>query len=189
MRGRAFTVREARPEEYARIGALTVAAYRTLGDDALDDYEDELADVAGRAAVCPVLVAVADDGSIVGTVTYVPGPDSPLAEMERQGEAGFRMLAVAPAARGRQVGRRLVEAAVQRARAEGRSGLAIVTRPTMTAAHRLYESVGFERDPERDWEYEPGRWLWAMALPLTPGAAPGAAPRPAPGAAPRPARD
>jgi ribosomal protein S18 acetylase RimI-like enzyme len=174
-------IREARPDEYGRIGALTVAAYRTLGDEALEDYEAELADAAGRAAVCPVLVAVGDKGAIHGTVTYVPGPGNPLAEQEREGEAGFRMLAVDPSARGRKVGRRLVEAAVERARREGRVGVAIVTRPTMTAAHRLYVSVGFERDPERDWEYEPGRWLWAMSLRLVPRPSPhvahGAAPR------------
>lgn len=173
-------IREARPDEYGRIGALTVAAYRTLGDEALEDYEAELADAAGRAAVCPVLVAVGDKGAIHGTVTYVPGPGNPLAEQEREGEAGFRMLAVDPSARGRKVGRRLVEAAVERARREGRVGVAIVTRPTMTAAHRLYVSVGFERDPERDWEYEPGRWLWAMSLRLVPRPSPHAAHRAAP---------
>ena len=162
------TIREARPGEYEAVGALTVAGYRTLGDDALDDYAAELADVAGRAAICPVAVASGGDGRLLGTVTYVPGPDSPLAESERDGEAGFRMLAVAPDARGRGVGRLLVAWCVARARADGRSGLAILTRPTMVAAHRLYESLGFERDPERDWEYAPGRWLWALALRFAP---------------------
>jgi hypothetical protein len=36
----------------------------------------------------------------------------------------------------------------------------------MSAAHRLYESIGFERDPARDWEYEPGEWLLAYRLRL-----------------------
>jgi hypothetical protein len=36
----------------------------------------------------------------------------------------------------------------------------------MAAAHRLYASLGFERDPARDWEFEPGEWLWALSLRL-----------------------
>jgi hypothetical protein len=34
----------------------------------------------------------------------------------------------------------------------------------MAAAHRVYASFGFERDPSRDWEFEPGECLWAMSL-------------------------
>jgi GNAT superfamily N-acetyltransferase len=74
------------------------------------------------------------------------------------------MLAVTPVAQGRGVGRALVEAVLDRARAEGRGGIAIYTRPSMRAAHRLYGSMGFERDEWRDWEFEPGEWLWAFRL-------------------------
>jgi ribosomal protein S18 acetylase RimI-like enzyme len=42
--------------------------------------------------------------------------------------------------------------------------VAIYTRPSMTAAHRLYESLGFGRVPARDWEFEPGAWLWSYVL-------------------------
>ena len=42
--------------------------------------------------------------------------------------------------------------------------MALFTRPGNVAAHRLYGSLGFERDPSRDWEYEPGHWLWAFQL-------------------------
>jgi ribosomal protein S18 acetylase RimI-like enzyme len=73
----------------------------------------------------------------------------------------MRMLAVAPAAQGRGVGRALVAECIARTRAGGRTGIALYTRPFMTAAHRLYESLGFRRVPERDWEFEPGEWLWA----------------------------
>jgi ribosomal protein S18 acetylase RimI-like enzyme len=78
------------------------------------------------------------------------------------------MLAVAPEAQGRGVGRALIGEVATRARADGRTGIAIHTRPSMIAAHRLYESLGFVRDPARDWEFEPGEWLWAMALRLPP---------------------
>jgi ribosomal protein S18 acetylase RimI-like enzyme len=55
-------------------------------------------------------------------------------------------------------------ACVERARQDGRAGVAILTRPSMAAAHRLYESIGFVRDPSRDWEFEPGQWLWSYVL-------------------------
>jgi hypothetical protein len=33
-------------------------------------------------------------------------------------------------------------------------------------AHRLYDSLGFARAPSRDWEFEPGEWLWSYVLTL-----------------------
>jgi ribosomal protein S18 acetylase RimI-like enzyme len=159
-------VREIRPDEYDAVADLTVAAYYGVPDDQVDGYVDQLRDVAGRAASCTVLVAVDRTDMVLGAVAYVHGPGNPYAELERDGEAGFRMLAVAPSAQGRGIGRILAEAVVALARAEGRAGIAIYTRPSMTAAHRLYESMGFIRSPERDWSFAPGEWLWAMTLRL-----------------------
>ena len=34
----------------------------------------------------------------------------------------------------------------------------------MTAAHRLYLRLGFERDTDLDWEGEPGLWLRGFRL-------------------------
>jgi ribosomal protein S18 acetylase RimI-like enzyme len=159
-------IREVHPEEFDAVADLTVAAYYGVPDDETHGYVSELRDVAGRAAACLVLVAVDASDRVLGAVTYVDGPGNPWAELEREDEAGFRMLAVAPDAQGRGIGRLLAEAVIARARAAGRAGMAIYTRPSMAAAHRLYESLGFVRDPERDWEFAPGQWLWAMALRL-----------------------
>jgi GNAT superfamily N-acetyltransferase len=162
--GGSFLIRDARPDEYEAAGELCAIAYAAFGE--LDtSYLDEVRDVAHRAEVVPVLVATERDGTLLGTVTYVPGP-GPFAESEQEGEAGFRMLAVAPWAQGRGVGRRLVAACIARARAERRVGIAILTTPSMVVAHRLYESMGFVRDPSRDWEYEPGKVLWGYRLEL-----------------------
>jgi GNAT superfamily N-acetyltransferase len=171
------TVREARPEEYAAIGDLTVAAYSAFPEVADAGYLAELRDVAGRAAVCPVYVAVDDAGDVVGGATYVPGPDNPLAESERAGEAGIRMMAVAPAAQGRGVGTALARALVERARAEGRRGIALLSLPAMHSAHRLYERLGFRRAPDRDWEPEPGLLLLGFELHLHDGRLSQAGPR------------
>ena len=160
------TIRVAEPAEYDAIADVLLAAYGELDDPEFPGYRRELRDVATRAASCPVLVAVDASGVVIGTVTYVPGPDTPLSEGERDGEAGFRMLAVDPAAHGRGIGRALARSCIDRARSEGRTAVHLYTRPSMKAAHRLYESMGFERDRSRDWEFEPGEWLWSYFLAL-----------------------
>src|SRR5439155_1291220 len=81
-------------------------------------YLAELADVAGRATVADVLVAVDQEGTLVGGIAYVPGP-GPLAWFDAPDQAGLRMLAVAPHAQGRGVGGALVAAGVDRAAVEG----------------------------------------------------------------------
>jgi len=162
---RPFAVRAALPSEYAAIGDLVVEAYRDAGETD-GGYEPELRDVAGRAAQVPVLAAVDEaSGRLLGTVTYVPGP-GPYHEGEFGEAASFRMLAVATEARGRGIGRALVDACIERARADGRASIGIHTRPFMTSAHRMYERIGFRRAPDLDWEYDPGEWLLAYRIEL-----------------------
>ncbi len=160
-----FLVREIAPDEYTELGDLTVAAYRDVGETD-EPYYAELRDVASRVAQVPVLVAVdPEDGRLLGGLTYVPGP-GPFAEGEFGDAASFRMLAVDRTARGRGAGRALVEAAIARARGDGRSSIGIFTRPFMAAAQALYATLGFEREPSLDWEFEPGEWLLAFRLRL-----------------------
>ena len=159
-----FTIRDIRPDEFEALGEITVLAYANRLSPSDSEYLDELRDVAARAAAVPVLVAVDPDGRVLGGVAYIPGPGTPLSEAEREGEAGIRMLAVDPAVGGRGIGRALTVACMDRARAEGRIGMTLYTLPTMGVAHRLYELLGFRRDPERDWEYMTGEWLWSYTI-------------------------
>ena len=159
-------VREARRNEYERIGVITVEAYRGVGETE-EAYNPELRDVATRAALVPVLVAV-EEGTdrVLGNVTYVPGPGPYYEGAFGDDAAAFRMLAVAAEAQGLGAGRALVAACIERARQAGRSSIGIYTRPFMHAAHRLYGSFGFRHAPELDWEFEPGEWLHAYRLEL-----------------------
>ncbi|MET9562681.1 GNAT family N-acetyltransferase [Streptomyces tauricus] len=161
-----IVIRRAEPGEYTALGEITAQAY--LGDGLLDfgesdEYLGELRNVAKRAAAADVLVAVEDvegggagaRGRLLGGVTFVPA-GGPMAEVSRDGEAEIRMLAVAKDARGRGVGTALVRACVDRARATAGCGAVVLsTQRTMHSAHRIYERLGFTRDPARDWNPVP----------------------------------
>jgi GNAT superfamily N-acetyltransferase len=145
-----LVVRPARPDEYDRVGALTIDAYKTLDRDHLEDgYDEQILDVAARAASAEVLVAVEHDGTIVGACTFVSDPTSPWMEWTNPDETELRLLAVDASARGRGVGQALVEVCIARAGALGRP-LMLHTTQFMRNAARLYERMGFERVPERD---------------------------------------
>ncbi len=158
-------VRPVQPPEFERAGQLVVAAYRSLpGSRLSDEYAAQLADVASRASKTEVMVALAsDDTGLIGCVTFVPDASSPWAQLLENGEAGVRMLAVEPAAQRNGAGRALVQACTGRARELRRSALILHTTPWMTAAHRLYETSGFERFPERDWHPSRGGTSWPTA--------------------------
>ncbi|WP_455356008.1 GNAT family N-acetyltransferase [Streptomyces sp. SYSU K217416] len=163
-----ITIREARPEEYEELGEITAQAY--LGDGLLDFGEDDdylhvLRNVARRARDAEVLVAVRE-GKLLGSVTFAP-PGSAWADIAREGETEFRMLAVARAGRGRGAGEALVRACIERARAiDGVGRLVLSTTPAMRGAHRIYERLGFVRTPERDWEPIPDLPLLTYELEL-----------------------
>ena len=158
-----MTIRPARPAEHEVVGELCVVAYRAAGVG-VDSYEATLRDVAGRAAGAEVLVAHDGGERLVGTVTFVLG--GPLREIAAPQEGEFRMLAVDPAAGGRGIGTRLVEACAERARAAGMTGLVCSSQPGMVAAHAVYRKLGFVRDPARDWSPIAGVELVAFALVL-----------------------
>lgn len=157
----------AEPGEFAAVGELTVGAYRADGvlPDG-DPYYDLLRNAAARAADAELWVA-AEDGALLGTVTWCP-PGSRYRELATADEGEFRALAVAPGTRGRGVGRLLVEHCLERASIEGASGVVISTAGWMAAAHRLYRRLGFVEAPERDWSPRPDVQLRAFVRPLGP---------------------
>lgn len=148
-------MREARHDDHAAIAHLTVTSYVDGGHVHPEDlYIENLEDVAGRARLARVLVGEVQTGQgpVVAGSVVLTLPGTPLAETAREGEFEFRMLAVDPAFQRRGVARALVRAAIDRAgQLEGIEAVALTTMVTMTGAHRLYESEGFVRVPERDW--------------------------------------
>jgi ribosomal protein S18 acetylase RimI-like enzyme len=155
-------IRLAGPDDLDAIGEVTVAAYTefTLGPD--DPYVRRLRDAAARYEQAELWVAE-DDGEVLGTVTVCP-PGSVWREISRPDEGEFRMLAVAPGARGRGVGEALARHAIGRFAEDGVHTMVLSSLASMHGAHRIYERLGFHRAPARDWSPMPGVELLAYAL-------------------------
>jgi len=148
------------------VGALRVEAYQAENFLAgAPSYVEDLRSL-GAGGHGTVLVAVTG-AELLGTVmleTWHSG-----SEIARDaGEVEVRAFAVAPRARRRGVGRALMRAVVDRARAGGAERIVLCTQPTMTGAQRLYLAEGFTRIPERDWTPVPGMRLLAYSLALSP---------------------
>ncbi|TQS42284.1 GNAT family N-acetyltransferase [Cryptosporangium phraense] len=161
-----ITIRKALPAEFAEIGALTYNAYASDGLLANDSgYADELRDAEHRANHCDLLVAADERGRLLGTVTFCL-PGSPYAELSSEGQAEFRMLAVAPEHRGRGVGARLVRECLDLATKHHATSIVLSTKKQMHTAQRLYERFGFHRTEQLDWSPTPDVELLAYAKPL-----------------------
>jgi ribosomal protein S18 acetylase RimI-like enzyme len=146
----AVEIRPLAPQEFEDAGRVTAAAYEAFAPEAASpnpDYLDRVADVGMRAEHAVVLGAF-HEGRPVGTVTLelwsrIPGghPRPPLAPEQ----AHVRMLGVDPGFQRQGIGRLLMESCLKEARRAGKRRITLETTASMTAAHRLYESMGFIR--------------------------------------------
>jgi GNAT superfamily N-acetyltransferase len=118
----------------------------------LDDPQGQILDRGGA-------ILFAREGKrIVGTCALL-----------RHAEGTFELakMAVAPQARGRQIGRRLGLAAIERARALGATRLVLLTSPKLIPAIQLYRSLGFTVDPaNQEGAARYARPTFAMTLDL-----------------------
>ena len=62
--------------------------------------------------------------------------------------------------------RKGLNAAIDRATADGCTAIVMHSTPWMTTAHRIYARYGFERDKATDWTPVPGIDLWGFRLEL-----------------------
>jgi ribosomal protein S18 acetylase RimI-like enzyme len=154
-------LREADERDAAAIAALWTEAYADVGPGgrqepyALQEYFEV-------AAFADVTVVGNEDGEVVAVAALFP-PGAPGRSVAGPGEAEFARLAVATRARRQGVGRALVLGATERAHELGAEASALWSRPYQTAAHALYESLGWRRVPERDEDDRDGRrWVFAL---------------------------
>ncbi|VTU15326.1 N-acyltransferase YncA [Variovorax sp. PBL-H6] len=145
-------IRPAARHEATPIASIRVAAYsqyrKSLPPAVFEAYLDDLRQVEKPGDGTQLLVAEWQ-GRVVGSVVFYP--DAGLEGLGLpKGWAGFRKLAVHPDARGRGLGRRLAQQCVDRAHELGALTMGIHSSSFMTAACKLYHSMGFIRCPEHD---------------------------------------
>lgn len=161
-------IREARPEDDARIGELLIDAFlstyaRKMPEVVYDDArKNDLRDVATKRSRARVLVAELD-GRVVGTVSIFP-PGAVSSEAWLPNSADLRQLAVAPELHGKGVSGPLMDRAEAVARDEWKTdGICLHVRKGAAGVARFYESRGFRRDPSGDI-VKPALTLEAYAL-------------------------
>lgn len=145
----ALIIRAATERDAVTVGELTERAYRADGFPISEKYAARLRDAITRINNTTVLVAELDD-RIVATVTLA-AHGNPLAEIAMPDELEVRMLAVAPEERRQGVAETLMSAAIKHAQNLGLKALVLSTETPMSSARRLYEKLGFTRQPDRDW--------------------------------------
>jgi ribosomal protein S18 acetylase RimI-like enzyme len=139
-----FGVRRAGPGDAVLVAPL-FDAYRQFYGLAPDIELSRryLAERLGRGESV-VLLAQTPAGGAVGFVQMYPT----FASLRAARVFVLYDLFVAPPARRHGVARRMMEAAVDEARAAGAAALTLQTARTNHAAQRLYESLGWQRDEE-----------------------------------------
>jgi GNAT superfamily N-acetyltransferase len=154
-------IRDARSDDRGAIEAVTLSAYQqyaALMPAHWEGYRQNI--LATLAAARPETQIVAEEeGRVVGTVLLYPAGST----MARPGGGSItltwpevRLLAVAPEARGREVGAALMDECIRLARRSGAAALTLHTTDIMQAAMRLYDRLGFRRAPELDIQPAPG---------------------------------
>lgn len=133
-------IRDARDEDWAQIWPFFDRIVRAGETYAYpDDLTPETARSLWFEPTATVLVAVDDDGTVLGSAKT--GPNRP----GRGGHVSTASFMVSPEAGGRGVGRALGERVLERARADGyRSMQFNAVVETNAVAVRLWRSLGFE---------------------------------------------
>jgi predicted N-acetyltransferase YhbS len=148
-------IRPATVEEIPAIGSMIAAAFAQYRHEApvplFDAYLKESRNVAARWHIAQVLVAEIE-GGIVGTVSFFADASAEGVGLPK-GWAGFRTLAVHPAARGRGIARALARTCVEAAHARNTRTVGIHTAAFMKTACGIYEQMGFRRCPQHDLSF------------------------------------
>jgi len=147
-------IRDAEFSDREAITDLTLSAYSEYGEimsaENWQAYRANIIAALDGVSDAGQLVAVAG-GKIVGTVLlYLKGAAFVGVESDVDWPE-VRLLAVAPEARSKGVGKALMAECVQRVRKYGGTIVALHTMESMQAARRLYGRMGFVRTAELDF--------------------------------------
>jgi ribosomal protein S18 acetylase RimI-like enzyme len=163
---RQTTIRTAKAADAEAVAALWTEAYFTEGEGgrgapyAPSDFQET------AAAAAHFLVA--ELGSTVVGVVALLGPGAAAAAVAEDEEAELARLVVSAAARRQGIGRALAERCTELAHDRGWPAIALWSRPYQRAGHRLYEALGYRRQPRRDSVDEAGFERLVFLLELEP---------------------
>lgn len=155
-----YTVRNAKPEEFKEIGKLMVEVYSQLDgfpkESEQPNYYKMLANVGEltHKLETELLAAIASDGKIAGGVVYFGDMQyygSGGTATQELNTSGFRLLAVDPSIRGQGIGKLLTNECIRKAKDKKRKQMVIHTTMAMQTAWKMYESLGFKRAEDLDF--------------------------------------
>lgn len=129
--------------------------FETLAAQIYGEYE------AAPASPPKSLWIAEQGGEVGGSVFIIP------AAGEAEGTAQLRMLYVEPAFRGRGIGKRLVEEAVNFCRASGYKRIILWTQDCLVSARRLYQGAGFallREEPHHSFGVDLNGQYWELTL-------------------------
>ncbi len=157
-------IREATERDAEAVVALWTEAYFAEGEGgrnapyARSDFD------ATAAAAAHLLVAEVG-GAAIGVVALL-APGEPSCAVAREGEAELARLVVAAGSRRQGIGRALAERCAALALGKSWPAIALWSRPYQAMGHKLYESLGYMREPERDSVDETGfgRLVFRLSL-------------------------
>jgi ribosomal protein S18 acetylase RimI-like enzyme len=148
------SIREASEEHVDAVIALWTEAYFTEGEGGRDTPYSP-SDFHATAATAAHFLVAELDGAVVGVAALL-APREPMRAIAHNGEAELVRLVVSSTARRKGIGRALADRCTELARREGWRSIALWSRPYQRAGHRLYESLGYRREPARDSVDETG---------------------------------
>lgn len=120
------------------------------------EYEAEFVGLPGKYAAPEGHLLLAREGDSVLGCAALRRVDESTCEMKR--------VYVRPAARGRNLGRLLVEAILKEAKLAGYSRICLDVLPEFTTAQKIYESMGFESARPVSFNPVPGTKFLSLAL-------------------------
>jgi len=164
-------IRDARADERPLIRDITLAAYAGYADimepTAWSLLREAVLSGLDADERAQRIVAVDEADVILGSVMlYPPASDAYAFADAPQHWPELRLLAVPSHARGRGIGEALVAECIRRARAMGATELGLHTSRSMSTARRMYERIGFQRMPERDFQPPGAERVKGYRLPL-----------------------
>ncbi|WP_109300258.1 GNAT family N-acetyltransferase [Aquimarina sp. AU474] len=155
-----YLIRDATSDEFSMIGLLMVNVYSQLegfpNQDQQPEYYSFLTNI-GNLTQNPktrLLIAISENGQIGGGVVYfgdMTHYGSGGTATKEKNAAGFRLLAVDPATRGKGIGKLLTNKCIELAKEEKQNQVIIHSTKAMQIAWKMYEKLGFIRAKDLDF--------------------------------------